>query len=853
MEGIQRIDVNNLTLKINKFYDPSKLDLDSWDDYLNCLCQGRLYQKDAIKSAIIYLASGRYKTINELALENFNSNNELKDKYDGSFNKLEKTLPMSNILSGSIDLATGTGKSYVIFAVANILLTIGFVDRVLILCPSTTIENGLNEKFRELLSREDLINLIPNKYTNNSFRLVDGNTTIQKNDICIENIHAVYETTGSSIVDSFLMTGSDTLVLSDEVHHVYNTSGRDGDIRKWKQFVLDPKYSFKAHLGFTGTAYIDNEYFSDVIYRYSLKQAINDKVVKAIKYVAEDTNDNEYEKFQKIFTNHKKNKQIYTNLKPLSIIITKDIEKAEGLRDDFIEFLENETGLNRKILEEEVLIVTSSPKHKVNLQKLQDVDNEECPVQWIISVSMLTEGWDVKNVFQIVPWEDRAFNSKLLISQVLGRGLRIPMNMPQPEVLVFNHASWSKNITKIVDEVLENEVSLTTNINLDSQYNFTLHNIDYEKVEQEQFNENYSKTEVFDINKPLFLVTEQEIITRKTKFEDTNNQTEDRFYNIKRSTKTVDEIVDRIVRQFKSRSNEAKIRNKSDELLFEDGHSEMDKLPKAHEIKQYILQQMKSAGIKGDRLTETNIQKIYGKFTGLLRKKRTSAGFVKRARDIIEIPTTSMNSHSQSYTSMKNGGFVFYPSDFEASFDEDNSSKLDFFLQELPRKQGREINKFNFKTPQSIILVNKEPERQFVELLFDHEVANKLTSWIKSRDTGFYSLQYILQRGQNPNEFNPDFFIKINNYIIVIETKSDGDISKENYSKYVDAKKHFESLNNILKENNIDITYMFNMLSPESYPDFRKAILDNTYFLDGFRSKLESDLEEKIKNKDYRE
>ena len=41
-------------------------------------------------------------------------------------------------------------------------------------------------------------------------------------------------------------------------------------------------------------------------------------------------------------------------------------------------------------------------------------------------VSMLTEGWDVQNVFQIVPHEERAFNSKLLIAQVLGRGLRVP-------------------------------------------------------------------------------------------------------------------------------------------------------------------------------------------------------------------------------------------------------------------------------------------------------------------------------------------------------------------------------------------------------------------------------------------
>jgi len=47
-------------------------------------------------------------------------------------------------------------------------------------------------------------------------------------------------------------------------------------------------------------------------------------------------------------------------------------------------------------------------------------------VEWIVSVSMLNEGWDVKRVFQIVPHEEKAFNSKLLIAQVLGRGLRVP-------------------------------------------------------------------------------------------------------------------------------------------------------------------------------------------------------------------------------------------------------------------------------------------------------------------------------------------------------------------------------------------------------------------------------------------
>lgn len=857
MEGMQRIEINNLTLKVDNNYDGNRLNLDEWDDYLNCLCQDRFYQKEAIKSCLIYLLSGKYSSVNQLALENFNKNEKIKEKYDCNFSKFEKCLPLPNALSATVDLATGTGKSYVIFAIAYISLCLGYAKRILVLCPSTTIESGLNEKFRELLYREDLKNLVPNSCVNKDFNLVDGNNTIKEFSICIENIHAVYETTGSSIRDSFYMSGNDTLVLSDEVHHAYNSSGKDGDIRKWKEFISNKTFDFKAHIGFTGTAYVENEYFTDVIYRYSLRQAIDERVVKKIKYVAEDENANEdlLEKFQKIYTNHEKNKLVYTNLKPLSIMITKDIDKAEGLREDFIDFLISKSNISKETAEKMVLIVTSSPKHKLNLQKLKEVDDKNSPVEWIISVSMLTEGWDVKNVFQIVPWEDRAFNSKLLISQVLGRGLRIPFGMRQPEVLVFNHASWSKNISSIVDEVLENETALTSSIiNSDrGKYNFDIHNMNYEKEEQEKFNDNYSKTECFDINKPLYLVTEQEIITRKTKFENTSNEIDERVYEIHRTTRTVDEVVDRIVRQFKSRNNEAEIRNKSDDLVYEDGKTELEKLPKAEEIKKYILDQMKNAGIIGDRLTETNIQKINGKFTGLLRKKRTSAGFIRKAKNIITLNTFNMSEHSQSYSAMKNGGFIFYPSNFEDDFSDEKKELLNFFLDELPRKQYKEINVYNFKTPLDIIIVNKEPEKKFVELLLEDKFSQKIDAWIKSRDVGFYSIQYILQRGQSPNEFNPDFFIKVGNFIIVIEIKSDGDVSKENFSKYEDAKKHFKLLNDELKANNLPYIYKFNMLTPESYSYFKQSIIDGSYFTSEFHSKLESDLEEKIKNKDYHE
>ena len=41
------------------------------------------------------------------------------------------------------------------------MLAEGIVDRVLVLAPSTTIEKGLTEKFRQLSADADLLRLIP--------------------------------------------------------------------------------------------------------------------------------------------------------------------------------------------------------------------------------------------------------------------------------------------------------------------------------------------------------------------------------------------------------------------------------------------------------------------------------------------------------------------------------------------------------------------------------------------------------------------------------------------------------------------------------------------------------------------
>jgi type III restriction enzyme len=120
-------------------------------------------------------------------------------------------------------------------------------------------------------------------------------------------------------------------------------------------------------------------------------------------------------------------------------------------------------------------------EHQPNVARLRLVDSPLSKVEWIVSVSMLSEGWDVKNVFQIVPHEERAFNSKLLIAQVLGRGLRRPEGWQgeDPIVTVFNHDAWSGRSKHLVNEILEIERRLTSSVDPASAFNFDLHTLDW--------------------------------------------------------------------------------------------------------------------------------------------------------------------------------------------------------------------------------------------------------------------------------------------------------------------------------------------------------------------------------------
>ncbi|GAG77954.1 unnamed protein product, partial [marine sediment metagenome] len=150
-------------LKVSPNIDPEKFDINKYEAFLDALCGERGYQKEATRVTLRYLLGGQYNNLKELAEENYHQNPVLQERY-GSLENFYEHLQLPDKLSCTIDLATATGKSYVLYGIARIMFAEGVVDQVLVLCPSNTIETGLTEKFRSLSADGTLKDLLPDSY-----------------------------------------------------------------------------------------------------------------------------------------------------------------------------------------------------------------------------------------------------------------------------------------------------------------------------------------------------------------------------------------------------------------------------------------------------------------------------------------------------------------------------------------------------------------------------------------------------------------------------------------------------------------------------------------------------------------
>lgn len=832
----------DLVLKVTTDIDPKVWDESRYEAFLDELCGSREYQKEAIRTTLRYLLGSKYASLRELAKENYDNNDELRQRY-GSWAGMEKHLQLPDQLSCSIDQATGTGKSYVLYGLAMILLAESAVDRVLVLCPSNTIEAGLLGKFRELAADANLRDALPAGAKFKAPKIINASESIVDGSICVENYHAVLETVKSSIRDSLKGKGARVAVLNDEAHHVANAGGAEA--KKWKEFLLNPQFGFRIVVGVSGTCYVDDEYFTDVVHRYALRQAIEERFVKKVEYVAEmpETN-NADEKWQLIYNRHAawKKKLKTRKIRPLTIVVTRDIRACEQVAEELKEFLVELEKLKPDQAEAKVLPVSSSSKHQANVARLKLVDSPASKVEWIVSVSMLSEGWDVKNVFQIVPHEERAFNSKLLIAQVLGRGLRRPDDWKgeDPMVTVFNHDAWSGRIKHLVNEILEIERRLTSRIDTTSKWNFELHNLDYTRDEDTS---EYAKKGEYRLLEGGFVdlpaQVEAEDVTIEFERAVTGEHAEWKT-EIQHKTWSAEEIAEEMFQRLKSIDEESK---DADDPKDRTAYAKKFPLEKCEAI---VRESLKRAKITNGRATDENRQKFLQALGTLRRKSAKRVIYKLSPKALLAVNTSERQAESCSAAELRRGTKrVFYTPGCEATLDDEQKE----FFRELQDPDGdfasgREpvANAADFKTPANLVIADATPERKFVRELCNRDYAASVGAWLKNTPVGFYSIEYAWKKGEHPKrgEFSPDFFIKQSDCIFVVEIKDDGEIndpSAENVKKHEYANAHFDRLNKWLEKQKIPMRYQFNMLSPRDYGKYFTKL--RKHDLHDFRSELD--------------
>jgi len=833
----------DLVLKVSEDIDPAKWDEGRYEAFLDELCGYREYQKDSIRTTLRYLLGSQYINLRALAKENFDQNPELQERY-GSWSAMERQLQLPDQLSCSLDLATGTGKSYLLYGIAAILLAEGAVDRVLVLCPSNTIESGLMNKFKELASKNDLRDELPLDTKISSPRIINASESIVGGSICVENYHAILVNVKSSIRESLKGDGARVAVLNDETHHVANESGQAS--KRWKEFLCDSDYGFRFVVGVSGTCYVGDDYFTDVVHRYSLRQAIEENFVKKVEYVDElpAAAENPEEKWQLIYNRHEdwKKRLKSRGIRPLTIIVTKTITDAERVADELKDFLQEWEGTNATKAQTKVLCVTSAPKHQPNVAKLRTVDSPASKVEWIVSVSMLNEGWDVKNVFQIVPHEERAFNSKLLIAQVLGRGLRRPDGWKgeEPVVTVFNHDAWSGRIKHLVNEVLEIERRLASTVNPKSSFNFELHHLDYtrsedvtefaKKGEYKLFGDGYVDLPTQVETEDVTVRFERAVTGEHVKFKT----------NVLHKTWAVEEVAEQMFQKFRSIDEESK--GAADP---KDRTSYAKRFP-VSKCEEIVKASLKHAKIKSKKINDENRQRFWQALGTLRRKTAKRVVYKLSPRALIPMNTADRQDESCSAAELRRGSkTVFYAPGCDMTLVDDQKEffhAVDDDDGEFSGGRVRVEKSIDFKTSANLAIADATPERKFIRELTLRENTPKFEAWLKNAPMGFYSIEYAWKKGNKPKrgEFSPDIFIKQGKNVFVVEVKGEEEISDpapDNVKKYEYAIEHFRRLNEWLEKDKIPTRYQFNMISPKSYNVFFQKLREGA--LVGFRSELD--------------
>ena len=349
-------------------------------------------------------------------------------------------------------LATGVGKTRLMGAfVAYLYLTKG-IKNFFVLAPNLTIYDKLINDFSvsthpkyvfqgigEFVHNQPVI-ITGDNYTN--AKLFDSDVHINIFNISKINaetrsgnaprIKRLSEFLGESYFN-YLSNLDDLVLLMDESHHY--RADRGMEVINELNPIIGLELTATPKIERSGGAIK----FKNVVYEYSLAKAIRDGFVKEpavatrrdfdpSHYSAEELDRIKLEDGVRIHEDTKVALDIYARdnkvntVKPFVLVVAQNTEHASKLRELMVSRAFFGGDYTDKVME--IHSNQTGEEKDENIAKLLSLESPDNRIEIVIHVNMLKEGWDVTNLYTIIPLRTAA--SMTLREQTIGRGLRLP-------------------------------------------------------------------------------------------------------------------------------------------------------------------------------------------------------------------------------------------------------------------------------------------------------------------------------------------------------------------------------------------------------------------------------------------
>ena len=399
----------------------------------------------------------------------------VRAKSDGGTDIID--LPPADLLRYAFKMATGTGKTLVM-ALA-LIWSYFHADReddsplsknFLILAPNVIVFERLRTDFERSWVFHNLP-LVPPDWSFDVQVILRGESLepTGRGNLFLTNIQQLYELTSSqwkpkNALDRLLgrkPTGDpaegrrmldrirdlDSLVvMNDEAHHVH-----DEDL-EWNKTLAglhqNLPLGLAAWLDFSATPkFQSGVYYPWIVCDYPLAQAVEDGIVKTpvILHMVNKKDPDRVTRATVIDKYHdwlvagvermREHTEIYAEVdtKPVMFVMCESIQHA----DEVGKWLRDPSG--GALEHDAVLVIHTDKKGEIRKGELdelrrlaREIDEPESPIKVVVSVLVLREGWDVRNVSVVLGLRPGTSEAKILPEQAVGRGLRLMLQQGQP-------------------------------------------------------------------------------------------------------------------------------------------------------------------------------------------------------------------------------------------------------------------------------------------------------------------------------------------------------------------------------------------------------------------------------------